>query len=191
MMSSTLAAFSAAYGFALPPSTSNNNNPAGSTAASLRGLAAHLDAVREAIAGAYSGRLPASLLFSDRDFTDEDYDALLSLDAGNRARAVAPRSTIDALPRSRVPAAMVAVAERCSICLQDYETGESIKTLPCTHVYHCGCIERWLGECRGSCPVCTQKVILPAPPPATASGSVGRVKASSARGGGSGSSRRE
>jgi hypothetical protein len=121
------------------------------------------------------------MLFSDRDFTDEDYDALLALDSGNRARAVAPRSTIDALPRSRVPAAMVSAGERCTICLQDYELGESVKTLPCSHVYHQGCISRWLGECRGNCPVCTQKVTLPAlPAPAAAAGA--RGKASSASG---------
>jgi len=191
-MSSTLAAFAAAYGFPPPPDPSSGGSPAsaGSTAATLRGLAAHLDTVREAIAGAYSGRLPASLLFSDRDFTDEDYDALLSLDSGNRARAVAPRSTIDALPRSRVAAAMVAAGDRCTICLQDYETGEAIKTLPCSHPFHCACIERWLGDCRGSCPVCTQKVVLPPVPPLPSAAAAAAVAGKSSRGGGGGSNRR-
>lgn len=199
-MSSTLAAFAAAYGF--PPLTSSNGAPGGdqassagggsTTAASLRGLAAHLDAVREAIAGASSGRLPASLLFSDRDFTDEDYDALLSLDAGNRARAVAPRSTIDALPRSRVPAAMVAGGDRCTICLQDYEQGESLRTLPCSHPFHAPCIERWLGDCRGSCPVCTKKVTAPPVPPraAAAAASGGKSTRGGGGSGGGASSRR-
>lgn len=43
-------------------------------------LAGHLNAMRAAFAGMSSGRLPPHLLFSDRDFNEDDYEALLALD---------------------------------------------------------------------------------------------------------------
>ena len=86
--------------------------------------------------------------------------------------------------------AMVAAGDRCTICLQDYETGEAIKTLPCSHPFHCACIERWLGDCRGSCPLCTQKVVLPPVPPLPSAAAAAAVAGKSSRGGGGGSNRR-
>ena len=43
-------------------------------------IASHLSAMRAAFAGMSSGRLPPHLLFSDRDFNEDDYEALLALD---------------------------------------------------------------------------------------------------------------
>ena len=43
-------------------------------------IAGHLSAMRAAFAGMSSGRLPPHLLFSDRDFNEDDYEALLALD---------------------------------------------------------------------------------------------------------------
>lgn len=40
----------------------------------------HIAAMREAFAGAGNNRLPAHLLLSDRDFDENDYEALLALD---------------------------------------------------------------------------------------------------------------
>lgn len=53
-----------------------------------------LTAVREAFAGMSAGRLPPQLLFSDRDFTEADYEMLLALDEG-----VENRRGARALPR--------------------------------------------------------------------------------------------
>lgn len=41
----------------------------------------------------------------------------------------------------------------CSICLNEYNDGESIKTLPCFHSYHKTCIDKWL-KSQAVCPVC-------------------------------------
>ena len=41
----------------------------------------------------------------------------------------------------------------CSICLEDYCVGSSVKTLPCLHCFHADCIDRWL-RLNTSCPVC-------------------------------------
>ncbi|KAA8491049.1 E3 ubiquitin-protein ligase [Porphyridium purpureum] len=46
---------------------------------------------------------------------------------------------------------------QCSICLMSFEVGDTVKWLPCTHVYHSTCVDRWLGQ-SNSCPVCTHEV---------------------------------
>jgi len=32
----------------------------------------------------------------------------------------------------------------CSMCLEGYVQGQLLRTLPCGHFFHCGCIDRWL-----------------------------------------------
>ena len=49
----------------------------------------------QAMAGLHGGsRLPAHLLFSDRDFNENDYEALLALDEGIENRRGAPLASV-------------------------------------------------------------------------------------------------
>ncbi|KAG9143350.1 hypothetical protein Leryth_022598 [Lithospermum erythrorhizon] len=42
----------------------------------------------------------------------------------------------------------------CSVCLQDFQIGETVRSLPdCHHMYHLPCIDKWLVR-HGSCPMC-------------------------------------
>lgn len=43
---------------------------------------------------------------------------------------------------------------QCVICLSEFSLGETIKLLPCTHMFHSKCIERWLNEYKMNCPSC-------------------------------------
>uniref|UniRef100_A0A182NQG9 RING-type E3 ubiquitin transferase n=1 Tax=Anopheles dirus TaxID=7168 RepID=A0A182NQG9_9DIPT len=42
---------------------------------------------------------------------------------------------------------------QCSVCFEDFVVGESVRKLPCLHVYHEPCIIPWL-ELHGTCPIC-------------------------------------
>eukprot|EP00854_Cymbomonas_tetramitiformis_P023664 gene23664-28676_t len=53
--------------------------------------------------------------------------------------------------------------EHCSICHEDWEAGEGLRRLPCAHVFHAGCIARWLLQ-NLTCPACRASV------PASAAG---------------------
>ncbi|CAL3967061.1 hypothetical protein PZA11_003483 [Diplocarpon coronariae] len=42
----------------------------------------------------------------------------------------------------------------CSICTEDFSTGEDVRVLPCNHKYHPACIDPWLLNVSGTCPLC-------------------------------------
>jgi hypothetical protein len=48
-------------------------------------------------------------------------------------------------------------ATQCMICLSDFVAGESLRRLPCAHVYHQPCIDEWLHRCT-DCPLCKTNV---------------------------------
>jgi hypothetical protein len=50
-------------------------------------------------------------------------------------------------------------AEKCSVCFCDFEKGETLRKLPCTHQYHSKCIKPWLLT-EKSCPVCKKDVVI-------------------------------
>lgn len=42
----------------------------------------------------------------------------------------------------------------CSVCLQDFQIGETVRSLPhCHHMFHLPCIDKWLLR-HASCPLC-------------------------------------
>lgn len=45
---------------------------------------------------------------------------------------------------------------KCPICLQEYESGVSVKELPCEHHFHSSCILPWLQQ-TNSCPMCRKE----------------------------------
>ena len=49
----------------------------------------------------------------------------------------------------------------CSICLDEYEEGCKLITLPCQgqHVFHAECIRTWLLESSRECPLCKSNIL--------------------------------
>ncbi|CAK7216905.1 hypothetical protein SBRCBS47491_002982 [Sporothrix bragantina] len=42
----------------------------------------------------------------------------------------------------------------CSICTEDFAVGEDVRVLPCNHKYHPHCVDPWLINVSGTCPLC-------------------------------------
>eukprot|EP01012_Entosiphon_sulcatum_P016544 TRINITY_DN21469_c0_g1_i1.p1 TRINITY_DN21469_c0_g1~~TRINITY_DN21469_c0_g1_i1.p1 ORF type:complete len:314 (+),score=36.16 TRINITY_DN21469_c0_g1_i1:83-943(+) len=41
----------------------------------------------------------------------------------------------------------------CSVCMCEFEVAEKVRTLPCLHMFHCHCVDRWF-EAKRTCPIC-------------------------------------
>ena len=101
----------------------------------------------------------AALVLSDRDFTDQDYERLLTLDnvcvakKGLSADAMARRGVVTRAWGEAKKTGDARDAPRCAVCLESFLRGDRVSRLPCTHQYHRACIERWLSS-HVECPVC-------------------------------------
>ena len=42
----------------------------------------------------------------------------------------------------------------CSICTEDFNQGEDVRVLPCDHKFHPACVDPWLLNVSGTCPLC-------------------------------------
>ncbi|KAK9798822.1 hypothetical protein AB5N19_00721 [Seiridium cardinale] len=42
----------------------------------------------------------------------------------------------------------------CTICTEDFTVGEDVRVLPCDHKFHPACIDPWLVNVSGTCPLC-------------------------------------
>jgi hypothetical protein len=42
----------------------------------------------------------------------------------------------------------------CSICTEDFNKGEEVRVLPCNHKFHPDCVDPWLLNVSGTCPLC-------------------------------------
>ncbi|MCH99352.1 E3 ubiquitin-protein ligase, partial [Trifolium medium] len=45
----------------------------------------------------------------------------------------------------------------CCICLAKYADNDELRELPCSHVFHVRCVDKWL-KINASCPLCKSEV---------------------------------
>ena len=103
-----------------------------------------------------------------RDFTPNDYEALLALDEDTPTTRLqgASQAQVNRLPTYKFKAPKKAAGAEsddvssagdehssCMVCLCDFEDGDTLKIVPCFHKFHQECIDRWLLQ-KAECPVC-------------------------------------
>ncbi|PAA56101.1 hypothetical protein BOX15_Mlig029726g1 [Macrostomum lignano] len=64
------------------------------------------------------------------------------------------------------------VKDGCAVCLDEFQRGEELRVLPCSHQYHPSCVDTWL-MASATCPLCVRPVHVVA----TAADCAGRKKA--------------
>lgn len=61
----------------------------------------------------------------------------------------ASKASIDAMPSVKIAES----GRECPICLEQFEVDGDAKEMPCKHLFHGDCVDKWL-KIHGSCPVC-------------------------------------
>lgn len=91
----------------------------------------------------------------DLDLDSMSYEQLQELQEriGKVKPDGADLQAISTLPTFNHSAELPSEHKQCCICLSDFEGGETLKTLPCIHVFHADCIDRWL-QTKNQCPTC-------------------------------------
>jgi Ring finger domain len=98
---------------------------------------------------------------SNRGATEEEINALPTETVHRRPRrrgsSGAGPSSSSSSPSAAAAAAGVDEADKCAICLGEFEPGTVVKRLPCTHVFCDGCISQWLAINK-ECPCCKASI---------------------------------
>ncbi|XP_023178931.1 E3 ubiquitin-protein ligase RNF126 [Drosophila hydei] len=70
-----------------------------------------------------------------------------------------PLSTqrINEIPNVKISAEEVERKMQCSVCWDDFKLDESVRKLPCSHLYHENCIVPWL-NLHSTCPICRKSL---------------------------------
>jgi RING-H2 zinc finger protein RHA1 len=65
------------------------------------------------------------------------------------------REILPVVKFSEVSSLVDSPPERCAVCLYEFEVHDEIRRLVnCRHIFHRGCLDRWMGYHHGTCPLC-------------------------------------
>lgn len=70
-------------------------------------------------------------------------------------RSRTPAVRFDSVCKSRRP------EPECSVCLTEFEPNAEINDLPCGHLFHKNCLEKWLRYWNVTCPLCRTRMVPP------------------------------
>lgn len=100
--------------------------------------------------------------------SEEDISALLkfkfrrtgSFDKSTGEKSSPSRGVMSLIGSSDATKERLLSAENaeCCICLSAYEDGVELRELPCSHHFHCTCIDKWL-RINATCPLCKFNII--------------------------------
>ncbi|GAV78292.1 DUF1117 domain-containing protein/zf-RING_2 domain-containing protein/zf-RING_3 domain-containing protein [Cephalotus follicularis] len=76
---------------------------------------------------------------------------------GRPENPAASKAAMESMPTVQILGTHVESECQCAICKEEFELGSLVKEMPCKHIYHDGCIVRWLSM-RNTCPVCRHEV---------------------------------
>merc|ERR1712154_276233 len=75
-----------------------------------------------------------------------------------RSQTGAQDDTISALPTTAFNSGTASAEQtNCQICMEDFEEGDELRTLPCFHLFHAKCVDQWL-KVNSICPTCRHKI---------------------------------
>ena len=86
------------------------------------------------------------------DLLNDEYIKNLSKDDYKEILRYIPTSTVKEVKKN-------SENNKCIICLSEFQVGEKESTLPCLHIFHSNCIEKWITEKRW-CPICKYDISL-------------------------------
>nr|XP_014341558.1 PREDICTED: E3 ubiquitin-protein ligase RNF126 isoform X2 [Latimeria chalumnae] len=69
----------------------------------------------------------------------------------------ADKEKIQSLPTIQITEEQAGSGLECPVCKEDYAIGETVRQLPCNHLFHNDCIVPWL-EQHDTCPVCRKSL---------------------------------
>lgn len=72
---------------------------------------------------------------------------------GGDAVVATPIAVRDAEEPEMSTAEMDPLQLQCPVCMEDFESGQDLRVLPCHHSFHPDCIDPWLLNVAGSCPL--------------------------------------
>lgn len=84
-----------------------------------------------------------------------DYELLSTLDEMTEKQGASDEQIRSLVPASFSDVPSTLSMNHCTICLEQFTKKDTVKCLPCSHVYHDRCIDEWLSR-KPNCPVCKQ-----------------------------------
>ncbi|KAJ9147553.1 hypothetical protein P3X46_029703 [Hevea brasiliensis] len=83
----------------------------------------------------------------------------LLMGVGIRLPIPASKSSIDGLTRLMFRIGIIGIqdSKNCTVCMEDFEDGDDLIQMPCSHLYHEDCIVKWLMSSH-LCPLCRHQM---------------------------------
>ena len=86
-----------------------------------------------------------------------DFATTIAVGGSTRRRATPDDIALLSEHSFEVAAAGEGRSEPCEICLDEYVSGDRVRTLGCFHRFHARCVDAWLLEA-GTCPICRENI---------------------------------